>query len=120
MAEVKIEVGLPPKVYDWLLLNSTDFVADQKDRLPLEKRVVQNKTYRVLSSPHANLTSFLLCRPVWIRGSDASVVRSWFDAIEPVLRKIGWMDDVVSLAPWCAKLVVAPEKKNCAWRKRKT
>jgi hypothetical protein len=126
VAHVKIEVGLPPLVYDWLLLNSAAFVVDTKDRLPLEKRVVDNKTYRVLKTTHANILLIWLWGPKsdhdsLARGPKGSAaVQSWFDAIEPVFRKIRRLDDVVSLAPWCAKLVVAPEEAGCPWRRRKT
>ena len=121
---VWIEIGLPPKVYDWLMLNSIAFVGTLGNYIPLVKRVVQNKTYYVMRLRMRKLGKV----PSWspevdhvaiLRGpKGAATVQSWFDAIEPDIKTIYYLDDVVSLVPWCAKLVVAPEQAGCCWRRK--
>ena len=52
--------------------------------------------------------------------SDEQVaVEQWFAAMDHVLGPIKQIDEVVSLVPFCAKLLVAPEQKGCSWRRRK-
>jgi hypothetical protein len=123
---VWIEIGLPPVVYDWLMLNSLPFVGTLGNYIPLVKRVVRNKTYYVMRLRMRKLGQVTSWAPeadhaAILNGpKGCAAVQAWFNAIEPDIKTIYYLDDVVSLTPWCAKLVVAPEGEDCPWRRRKT
>jgi hypothetical protein len=118
VANVEISIGLPPKVYDWLLLNSMSFVGDPQH--PLETVRVSGRTYRVWKVQHGDLWKLDVDSFATTKKAETGNIGRWFAAIDAEIYPIKEMDDVVSLTPICAKLVVAPEGKACPWRRRKT
>ena len=125
VADVEIQVGVPPLVHSWLLSNSIQYV--KYSEKPLQRARFQGRSYYVLPIKHGAIYDIgnmaLDARSPVVRASSASevgAVVAWFESIDPVLYLIKQMDDVVSLTPICAKLVVAPEGKACPWRRRKT